>query len=66
MGARRVVLAVPVAPAAWDPPAGDVDELVALLRPADFRAVGQWYDDFAPTSDDEVTEALGRAGRGAT
>jgi predicted phosphoribosyltransferase len=66
MGAARVVLAVPVAPAGWRPPAGDVDEIVALLRPADFHAVGQWYDDFAPTSDDEVTDTLARAGRAAT
>jgi putative phosphoribosyl transferase len=38
-----------------------VDEVVCLQAPRSFRAVGQGYVDFAPTSDDEVREALARA-----
>ncbi|MDO8108198.1 phosphoribosyltransferase family protein [Isoptericola sp. b441] len=58
-GARRVVLAVPVAPPHWALPMHDVaDECIALHVPADFRAVGQAYDDFSPTTDEEVRAAL--------
>ncbi|MFI1963302.1 phosphoribosyltransferase family protein [Streptomyces pathocidini] len=58
-GARRVVLAVPVAPP--DAAAGlraEVDELVCLSTPAAFFAVGEWYEDFSQTSDGEVVELL--------
>ena len=60
-GAREVVLAVPVAATATvaalraDP---DIDEIVAVLTPAHFLAVGQWYRDFAQTSDKEVSRLL--------
>lgn len=65
-GAARVVLAVPVAPAEWrDRLAGEADELVCLETPEPFYAVGQFYDDFRPTTDDEVVRLLARAaGRG--
>ncbi len=39
----------------------DVDEIVCALTPEPFYAVGLWYEDFAPTSDDEVRELLARA-----
>ncbi|MEU1309265.1 phosphoribosyltransferase [Streptomyces cinnamoneus] len=60
-GAARVVLAVPVAP----PDAAaefrtQVDELICLSTPAAFAAVGEWYHDFAQTSDEEVIELLRR------
>ena len=63
-GARRVVLAVPVAPlpslvALRD----EADELVVLATPEPFMAVGEWYDVFDQTSDDEVVEALARMRR---
>jgi putative phosphoribosyl transferase len=38
-----------------------VDEMVVLLRPAEFHAVGQWYDDFSQTTDAEVTALLAKA-----
>lgn len=58
-GASRVVLAVPVAPRGWEPPReAGVDEFVCPERPAGFMAIGQWYDDFSQTSDEEVAEAL--------
>jgi predicted phosphoribosyltransferase/predicted alpha/beta-hydrolase family hydrolase len=61
-GARRVVLAVPVAPQGWIAHmAGAADEYVALDAPSDFHAVGQFYDDFRPTTDEEVLDLLRRA-----
>ena len=61
-GAARVVLAVPVAPpSAGDALAGDTDELVCLEVPQRFLAIGEWYDDFSQTRDDEVVSLLGAA-----
>jgi putative phosphoribosyl transferase len=37
-----------------------VDELICLLRPMQFYAVGMWYDQFLQTTDEEVIELLGR------
>jgi putative phosphoribosyl transferase len=58
-GAARVVLAVPVAPRDWarrfD---GVADELACLVSPRTFVGVGQFYADFSPTSDEEVTAYL--------
>lgn len=61
-GARSVILAVPVgAPPSVDRLRKDVDQLVCLDVPPEFRAVGTWYDDFRPTTDDEVMELLAAA-----
>jgi predicted phosphoribosyltransferase len=58
---RRLVLAVPVAPDdAADIVADVVDAFVAVLVPHGFRAVGEFYDDFRQTSDEEVLELLHR------
>jgi predicted phosphoribosyltransferase len=38
-----------------------VDEFVALVVPHEFRAVGQWYENFSQTTDAEVTQLLTRA-----
>ncbi len=55
----RVIVAVPVgAPSALREMAGLADEVVCLLVPTPFRAVGAAYRDFAQTSDDEVRELL--------
>jgi erythromycin esterase-like protein/adenine/guanine phosphoribosyltransferase-like PRPP-binding protein len=35
------------------------DRVVCLAMPVSFRAVGQWYDDFSQTTDDEVSRLLG-------
>jgi putative phosphoribosyl transferase len=62
-GAARVVLAVPVAPADTVEVLGaDADALVCPATPAAFTSVGEWYDDFAPVSDEEVVALLARAG----
>lgn len=58
-GPAAIVVAVPAAsPEARAFLEPMVDEFVALVTPRDFRAVGQWYADFAATSDDEVTRLL--------
>lgn len=60
----RVVVAVPVAaPEACEKLGRDVDDIVCLLTPAVFYAVGAWYDEFEQTSDDEVITLLGKAWR---
>lgn len=62
MGAARVVLAVPVAPpdaVAWLRTVAD--EVVCLSTPRGFSAVGEWYQDFSQTPDEEVVSLLARA-----
>lgn len=60
-GARRVILAAPVAPHGWTFEFGQVaDEYVALQTPRSFTAVGNWYVDFSPTPDSEVIRCLAR------
>ena len=39
----------------------DVDEFVAVMTPADFSGVGQWYEDFSQTTDEEVRALLDQA-----
>jgi putative phosphoribosyl transferase len=61
-GAARVVLAVPVAPKATVLALQDeCDDIVSVASPESFYAVGEWYDDFSPTSDAEVVELLRNA-----
>ena len=58
---RAVVLAVPVAAPESARAFGSlVDDLVVVIMPHDFRAVGLWYEDFEQTSDEEVLDLLGR------
>jgi putative phosphoribosyl transferase len=54
-GAARVVVATPVAPpSSIHRLAAVADDVIALLTPEDFFAIGEWYLDFSPTPDDEV------------
>jgi putative phosphoribosyl transferase len=58
-GARRVVLAVPVAPRESVAEMATIaDEVVALETPSPFYAVGEWYADFSQTPDDAVVSLL--------
>jgi len=58
-GARRVVAAVPVAPPdAVEELASLADDVVCLQAPPGFSAVGQWYEDFSQTTDEEVERLL--------
>lgn len=62
--AGRLVVAVPTV--AYETAADlrpEVDELVALMTPTNFYAVGQWYEDFSQTTDSEVTDLLESANR---
>jgi predicted phosphoribosyltransferase len=62
LGAKRVVVAVPVASVeARERIAELADEVICLSAPAWFSAVGQWYRDFGQTEDAEVSELLERA-----
>jgi uncharacterized protein (TIGR00369 family) len=65
LGAATVVLAVPVAPPSADRTLrGDADEVICLEMPERFQAIGEWYEDFAQTSDEEVVALLrARAGQ---
>ncbi|HSF27258.1 MAG TPA: phosphoribosyltransferase family protein [Actinomycetes bacterium] len=62
LGAARVVMAAPVAsPEAVQVLRADADEVVCLLVPSEFSAIGQWYDDFSQTSEEEVLALLAEA-----
>jgi putative phosphoribosyl transferase len=60
----QLILAVPVAPAdAIERLRTEADDVVCLLTPEPFYAVGEHYDDFRQTSDQEVTTLLDEAQR---
>lgn len=57
--AKKIVAAVPVAaPDSWEEIRPLVDEAVALSLPVGFSAVGEFYDNFSSTSDEEVLRCL--------
>jgi putative phosphoribosyl transferase len=61
----RLTVAAPVAsPTACERFAAEVDDVVCLWAPESFSAVGQGYEDFRATTDDEVREALARSAAG--
>ncbi|WP_233265330.1 erythromycin esterase family protein [Leifsonia sp. AG29] len=61
LGAGEIVIAAPViAPGAVEE-LEDADRLSCVLLPAGFRAVGDYYRDFAPTPDSEVVRLLREA-----
>lgn len=62
LGASRVVVAVPVGPPDLEDRMPEADEVVCLQQPWSFRAVGSAYDDFEPTSDDDVVRLLDAMG----
>lgn len=56
---ERIVVAVGVAPPDAVQQLGKLaDEIIAVLTPRNFMAVGAWYDDFTQTTDAEVIEHL--------
>lgn len=66
-GPKRLVLAVPVAPAETIAELRhDVDEVVCLETPPDFGAISLYYEDFRQVTDSEVVAMLAEtAGTGA-
>ena len=58
----RIVVAVPTAaPSVCQEFRALVDDVVCLITPEPFYAVGLWYENFSETSDDEVRDLLRRA-----
>jgi putative phosphoribosyl transferase len=61
----RIIIAVPTAaPSTCDEFAAEVDELVCVIQPEPFIAVGYWYRQFSQTSDEEVRSLLEQANHG--
>jgi putative phosphoribosyl transferase len=57
--AGRIVVAAPVIPqSTFDQIHHAADEVVAVIVPEKFYGVGQWYEDFSQTTDDEVRQLL--------
>jgi len=62
-GARRVILAVPVAPhESLEALRPQVDEVVCLATPQPFFAVGNFYESWPQVSDQEVLDLLTATG----
>lgn len=62
--AGRIVVAVPTAALSTvREMRPHLDDLVAVMTPADFLGVGQWYGDFSQTTDEEVRDLLEKASR---
>jgi len=62
--AREVSVAIPVGP----PEAvrrleAEADRVICLVRPTEFTAVGEFYEDFRQTDDEEVVACLTQAWR---
>jgi predicted phosphoribosyltransferase len=61
-GSARIVVAVGVAPpSTYLILNSEADEIVCLLTPRDFRAVGQLYNDFPQLTDHDVRSLLARS-----
>jgi len=53
------VAAVPVAPASGcNAIQREADELISVVKPEQFLAVSQWYQDFSQVSDEDVQRLL--------
>jgi predicted phosphoribosyltransferase len=58
----RLVIAVPVAAeSTCREMQAEADEVVCALTPETFFGVGQFYDDFSQTTDEEVRDLLSRS-----
>ncbi|MFP4095908.1 MAG: phosphoribosyltransferase [Cyclobacteriaceae bacterium] len=61
-GARKITIAVPVtSPHAEQMLRREADEFITLYAPENFRAVGQYYENYEQTSDEEVSDLLHKA-----
>jgi predicted phosphoribosyltransferase len=58
--ASRIIVATPtIALTTYDYLRKHADEVVAVIVPEEFHGVGQWYEDFSQTTDEEVHQLLG-------
>lgn len=65
LGAGKIVVAVPVSPPdTLRDIESEVDEVVCLHAPEFFQAVGQFYQNFNQTEDEEVIELLQQKTKG--
>ncbi|MDJ0678854.1 MAG: phosphoribosyltransferase [Xenococcaceae cyanobacterium MO_167.B52] len=56
---KHIVVAVPIAfPDVYEELQEEVDEVVCLIAPKPLRAISLWYEDFSPTTDEEVCRLL--------
>ena len=61
-GVAKIVVAAPVgAPDTCRELEQEADETICAITPEFFQAVGQYYEDFSQTTDEEVRELLARA-----
>src|SRR5438034_5839421 len=61
-GVAKIVVAVPVGPPdTCREIEQEADETICLSTPPFFQAVGQYYEDFSQTSDEDVRELLSQA-----
>ncbi len=66
-GAGRIIVAAPtIARSTCDYLRETADDVVAVLAPIEFYGVGQWYEDFSQTSDEEVRKLLAQANQRVT
>ena len=64
-GAKPLVVAVPVGPLdTVNALKREADRVVCLFTPEPFYAIGEFYEDFDQTSDEEVTKLLSLANKG--
>jgi putative phosphoribosyl transferase len=56
---RALIVAVPLAaPSIGEHLRRHVDEVICVATPHPFRYLGLWYEDFTPTSDEDVCQLL--------
>lgn len=64
LNAARIIIAAPViAASAYREMQRIADEVTAVIIPERFYAVGQWYEDFGQTGDQQVRDLLAHAAR---
>lgn len=60
-GASKIIVAAPCSSeGAWHKLHNEADDVVVLIHTDEFSGVGQFYDDFLPTEDEEVRQLLNR------
>ena len=64
LNVARIIVAAPViAGSTYYEIRRAADDVAAVIVPENFSAVGQWYEDFSQTSDDEVRTLLAEGAR---
>jgi putative phosphoribosyl transferase len=62
LDAARIIVAAPViAGSTYYQMRHAADDVAAVMVPENFYGVGQWYEDFSQTTDDEVRQRLAEA-----